>query len=60
LLAFWVSDPSIVPWIGSKVSAVAAAAFTYSYMTLDALDGKHARNTKQSSALQLARPVSAA
>jgi hypothetical protein len=24
--------------------------FTYAYMTLDALDGKHARNTKQSGA----------
>ena len=48
LLAFWVSDPSIVQWIGGKTSAVSAAVFTYSYMTLDALDGKHARATKQS------------
>lgn len=50
LLAFWVSDPSVVQWIGSKTSAISAAVFTYSYMTLDALDGKHARNTKQSGA----------
>ncbi len=48
LLAFWVSDPSIVQWIGGKTSAISAAVFTYSYMTLDALDGKHARATKQS------------
>jgi len=52
LLAFWVSDPSVVQWIGDKTSAISAAVFTYSYMTLDALDGKHARNTKQSGALQ--------
>ena len=51
LLAFWVSDPSIVQWIGNATSAVSAAVFTYLYMTLDALDGKHARNTAQSGAV---------
>ena len=51
LLAFWVSDPSIVMWIGNTTSAVSAAVFTYAYMTLDALDGKHARNTAQSGEL---------
>jgi hypothetical protein len=57
LLAFWVSDPSIVQWIGGKTSAVSAAVFTYAYMTLDALDGKHARNTAQSGALRPTPPT---
>lgn len=55
LLAFWVSDPSVVTWIGSEVSAVSAAVFTYLYMTLDALDGKHARNTQQSGTFRSSR-----
>ena len=33
------------------MSAVIAAALTYAYFTLDALDGKHARNTKNGSPL---------
>jgi hypothetical protein len=57
LLAFWVSDPSIVPWIGGKTSAISAAVFTYAYMTLDALDGKHARNTSQSGAFHPTPPT---
>ena len=28
LLAFWVSDPSVVQWIGSKTSAISAAVET--------------------------------
>ena len=34
-----------------KASAISAAILTYVYFTLDALDGKHARNTKNGSPL---------
>ena len=49
LQAFW-----LVVWHGDefpRASAVGAAILTYIYFTLDALDGKHARNTKNGSPL---------
>jgi choline-phosphate cytidylyltransferase len=51
LLAYWVVEHSDTGVGGEAVASGVACALTYAYMTLGAVDGRHARNTKNSSSL---------
>ena len=46
-----VTDVDVGATIGPRTARLLAVAFSSGYITLDALDGKHARNTNNSSAL---------